>query len=94
MARSTCRGCGAVFSGLSSFDLHRTGAYCLPIIEHGKVVRYTWDLRRCIVEEAMIQRGLTKNDKGIWTVPFDAAAIVWGASKKSDEETEDVSEIA
>lgn len=93
MARSTCAGCGAVFSGLTAFDAHRTGKYCLPIMEKGKVVAYTWDLRRCVTEEAMVKRGLIKNSKGIWTIPFDATKI-WGTSKNNDDETENTSEIA
>jgi hypothetical protein len=93
MARSTCAACGNVFSGLTSFDLHRSGAYCLPIKKRGKTVGYTWDLRICIVESAMIKRGLVKNNRGIWTIPFDAASI-WATLKKIDEEPEDTSEIA
>lgn len=93
MARSTCAACGLIFSGLTSFDLHRAGAYCLPIKKNGKVIGYTWDLRICVVESAMIKRGLVKNNRGIWTIPFDATKV-WGISKKSDDEAEDVSEIA
>lgn len=91
--RSTCAGCGLVFSSVSAFDRHRSGSYGVPIVQNGQVVGYTPEMRVCIVEEALRKKGMTQNAKGIWSMPSNGLRF-WEKSKKVDDEAEDVSEIA
>jgi hypothetical protein len=59
--KSTCGACGRIFSSISSFDKHRVG-------------RFEPMERRCLTEPEMLQRGMTKNEKGWWTTgEFDAS---------------------
>jgi hypothetical protein len=77
MAKSTCGGCGKVFSSLSSFDMHRVGSYGDPIIEKGHVIGYTPTARRCLSAQEMRDKGMLLNERGVWTTGFDATGI-WG----------------
>lgn len=49
-----CRGCGQIFSGELGFNKHRVGS-------HSKRER------RCLTVDEMLDKGLTRNDKGLWT---------------------------
>jgi hypothetical protein len=48
-----CDACGARFSGLVAFDLHRTGDY-------------TNGTRHCLTPEEMFSRGMTRDGAGRW----------------------------
>lgn len=52
--KSICGACGRIFSSVSSFDKHRVGKF--EPME-----------RRCLSEQEMLDKGMTKNDKGWWT---------------------------
>lgn len=92
--KSTCMGCGLVFASTAAFDKHRAGSYGKPIERNGQIIGYTPEMRICIVEEAMQRKGMVKNGKGYWTTGSFNGAAFWATSKKSDDETEDVSDIA
>ena len=63
MARSTCCGCGLVFTGLTSFDMHRTGYFSKPIKGTN---RYATHGRRCLSVQEMIEKGMVQSAKGVW----------------------------
>lgn len=63
--KSTCRGCGKVFSSVRSFDRHRTGPFSAR------------QSRRCLSDEEMVDKGFHLNTRGWWSnaAAKDALAI-------------------
>lgn len=60
MARSECTVCNEVFQSEKSFNKHRVGSF----------VEKT---RRCLTEQEMILKGMSKSSKGLWvTETLDA----------------------
>lgn len=75
MAKSACGKCEQVFTSVSSFDMHRVGNYGDPIYKKGntgEIIGYTKPTRRCLTVEEMIEKGMTRTEKGWWTTgrPF------------------------
>jgi hypothetical protein len=53
-----CDVCGQRFRSLTSFDMHRTGAYARGREKH---------TRRCLRVEEMAAKGMRRNDHDAWT---------------------------
>lgn len=68
MSRSECACCGEIFTSISSFDLHRIGRF-----EHRKA-------RRCMTIREMQARGVTRNERGMWTTPMTTETAPWYTS--------------
>lgn len=64
MATSRCRECNQVFAGIVAFDAHRTGSF-------------TRKQRRCLTQDEMKARGLTRNEKGWWTTLAQEQRAFW-----------------
>jgi hypothetical protein len=62
-----CSACKLIFSGEGSFKKHRTGSYGLGVTSSNGVTRYTKHERRCLTWEELKEKGLSLNDKGLWT---------------------------
>lgn len=77
MAISGCRECNETFWSISAFDMHRTGSYGEAIYDATKhIVGYTKHQRRCLTEQEMVNNGMLKNSRGIWTTgEFDASVF-------------------
>ena len=72
MARCECTACGKLFGSVTGFDKHRIGKYTIP------------DTRRCLKEKELKEKGLTKNDKGVFVraAPVISSCGVGSSSKK------------
>lgn len=55
-----CEGCGAAFSSLAAFDLHRSGSFAKR--NHS---------RYCLGAEEMRRKGMTQNARGLWGTGHD-----------------------
>lgn len=55
MVTSRCSRCNQVFAGIVAFDAHRTRSFAQK-------------QRRCLTPTEMSARGLTRNEKGWWTM--------------------------
>jgi len=60
-------GCNEMFSGESSFNMHRAGTYGVPIYEGKKIVGYTPHERHCLTVDQLLAKGMVKNERGVWT---------------------------
>jgi uncharacterized C2H2 Zn-finger protein len=59
--RNECPTCDKLFKSVKAFDKHRTGEYGVN--------------RRCLTEEEMLAKGMSKNRRGFWiTQSFDVDA--------------------
>lgn len=73
--KSTCGGCGQVFASIAAFDTHRTGSFGEPIYRSSQnghsqhVCGYTAHTRRCLSEEEMQAKGMSRNERGWWMLP-------------------------
>lgn len=71
MPRSTCSGCGEVFSSTTMFEKHRIGNYEEPIYGERltgktlKIVGYTPPTRRCMTREEMQATGYAFEHKPV-----------------------------
>jgi hypothetical protein len=74
MPKSLCRGCHQMFTSLSAFDLHRTGKYELK-------------MRRCMIEQEMLEKGMVLNAKGWWMRSAFDGEMPWSASEELEEAT-------
>jgi hypothetical protein len=54
--KSTCPTCGAIFSSVAAFDVHRVGPY--------QPAR-----RRCLTSLEMLAEGMSQDDRGWWMLP-------------------------
>jgi len=72
-----CCACGQLFTSDSPFRKHRVGLYGEPIYDSKKQVDgYTKHTRTCLTEVEMLEKGMMKNEKGLWTTgEFDASAF-------------------
>jgi hypothetical protein len=61
--RCKCEACGASFTGLSAFDMHRTGEYALG--------RKKPSTRRCLSAGEMRAKGMVEGERGAWTAGGD-----------------------
>jgi hypothetical protein len=61
-----CSGCGLIFTGEGAFNKHRGGSYGKCVTASNGVTRYKHE-RRCLSEDEMKGKGLSFNDKGLWT---------------------------
>ena len=52
--KSVCTACRLVFSSVSAFDMHRVGPYNPPG-------------RRCLTDREMLNKGMVRNNRGVWT---------------------------
>ncbi|HLG79143.1 MAG TPA: hypothetical protein VFA09_03125 [Ktedonobacteraceae bacterium] len=66
MAISHCRACQHTFTSITAFDLHRSGSY----------ERST---RRCLTEEEMRAKGMTRNGRGWWSAPSRGKIPPWSS---------------
>jgi len=62
-----CCACGLIFSGEGAFKKHRTGTYGLGVPASNGVTKYAKHERRCLTEEEIKGKGLSQNEKGLWT---------------------------
>src|SRR5579885_1429320 len=70
MTRSQCGGCHEVFNSVAAFDLHRVGDFDKRT-------------RRCLTPQEMSAKGMTRNDKGWWTLPVTDTVAPWYAALKA-----------
>ncbi len=68
-----CCACGLIFSGEGAFKKHRTGSYGLGVTASNGVTKYAKHERRCLTEEGMRAKGLSPNEKGLWTTNISDA---------------------
>ena len=59
MKAEHCAACHETFTGTYAGDLHRVGKHA---VSSGP------DRRRCMTEDEMLARGMTKNAKDMWTL--------------------------
>lgn len=74
MAKSTCCGCGLVFSSVRAFERHRAGSY--------KLVERSANARHCLDTYGMLRAGLLQNDSGVWHVAASKRLAGFIASKR------------
>ena len=84
-----CRKCGEFFGGEGSFKKHRTGSYGVGVTSSNGVTHYSKHERRCLSQDEMLNKGLVRNDKGLWTTGESDASIV----NKEEEHGEEHGEI-
>lgn len=101
-----CDSCGKHFSGVRSFDDHRTGEFAQTAFKHGKVTHLAKpSTRRCMTTEEMLQSGFASEIKNPkegerveWFIAKDRERLlrVYGAKNRvsegetEEEEAEDV----
>ena len=79
-------GCLEYFSGEESFNAHRVGSYGDPIHNaKGKVIGWTKPERHCRSVAEMESRGMTKNQRGHWTMGEKMGAKLLSHFEKQKE---------
>lgn len=61
-----CSGCNEKFMKRTTFDTHRVGPWGDPIYKKSQVIGYTKPQRRCLSVDEMLEKGMKKNEQGLW----------------------------
>ncbi len=64
-----CSGCDEKFAKRTTFDTHRVGPWGDPIYKsptNKTLIGYTKPERRCLSLQEMTEKGMKKNEKGLW----------------------------